>query len=199
MGRYMESLEDFTKSLELNPNYIVALANCGLNYQSLGRYEESIKHLNEALGIKSNNSEITDKYKSTSMKFGTCAKCKHNTGFKFCHNCDIGHEWSSKNDEMDKFIKDAQKKTEYYNKIIDWIPFERLENIKCVDNGGFGTIYSAIWTDGKRKYISENKNIITSREQYCTVALKSLKVDNSQEFLKEVKTFYIMTINVVML
>ncbi|CAG8711789.1 16502_t:CDS:2, partial [Dentiscutata heterogama] len=95
--------------------------------------------------------------------------------------------WSSNNKKIDEFIKNAQKSEKYYDKIIEWIPFERLSNIKPIGEGGFGIVYSANWFDGKRKYLSENKKIKLTREEECKVALKGLK---EGDFLEEFKASY---------
>ncbi|CAG8606752.1 1790_t:CDS:2, partial [Scutellospora calospora] len=158
-------------------------------------------------------------YEKASMRFGTCEKCKeynkrnednkcnedskynennkcnddksgYNYGFAFCHKHDISQQYSNKNDEIDNFIKVAQNKSKYYDKIIEWIPFERLENIEKIGEGGFGIVYSATWIDGKRKYVIEKNQVKISREQNCTVALKCLDSNDTSKFINEFKAYY---------
>ncbi|RIB24968.1 hypothetical protein C2G38_2167206 [Gigaspora rosea] len=33
---------------------------------------------------------------------------------------------------------------------VKWIPFNRLENVQKIGEGGFGSVFSAMWLDGKR-------------------------------------------------
>ncbi|RIB01920.1 kinase-like domain-containing protein [Gigaspora rosea] len=191
-GRYEESFIDLNKSLEINPSSEVALPNRGFVYQCIGRYEESLIDLNELL-IKSHRTNV----QITPLRFGTCANCKqYNSGIDFCHLCDsqISQEWTSRNKEIDEFIKHAQMNTPYYHKIIEWIPFDRLENVQKIGKGGFSTIYSATWIDGKRAYsLDETKRkLIKTREKFCKVALKSLTGTQnvSLNFLNEFKAHY---------
>jgi hypothetical protein len=72
-------------------------------------------------------------------------------------------------------------------KCLEWIPFEKFENVTYLTRGGFSKIYSADWPEGNLEYWD-----IDNREwERCSdvkVALKSL--DNSsnisKDFLNEV-------------
>ncbi|EXX56169.1 hypothetical protein RirG_123530 [Rhizophagus irregularis DAOM 197198w] len=109
-------------------------------------------------------------------------KYVHNT-MRFKQNF---KNWTSGNDDIDKFIQDAQKS--YTNNVLEWIPYDRLYDIKYIAKGGFGKIYRAKWIDG---YIDEwddyNQNW-KRKDQNMVVALKSL--NNSKnvtlEFMNEV-------------
>ncbi|RIB19598.1 kinase-like domain-containing protein [Gigaspora rosea] len=35
-----------------------------------------------------------------------------------------------------------------YEELIEWVPFDRLSNVKEIGKGGFGSVYSTIWLDG---------------------------------------------------
>ena len=91
------------------------------------------------------------------------------------------------NDFIDKFIQESQLNAQYTNQILEWIPYNSLENIEYVDKGGFGTIYKAIWLDGPINFWSNSKKKwIRSNE--IIVALKSLNKSSnlSEDLLKEV-------------
>src|SRR6267378_8348786 len=45
------ALKDFDKAIEINPNYMVAIVNRGVTYESLGRREEAIASLEKAFAI----------------------------------------------------------------------------------------------------------------------------------------------------
>ena len=99
-------------------------------------------------------------------------------------------DWTSGNNDIDKFIQNGQlsvhKDSEISN-ALEWIPYDRLDNVKYIAEGGFGKVYSANWIDG---YIvnwnSENQNWI--REGYnMYVILKSLNTSkNLLEFVNKV-------------
>ncbi|EXX53936.1 polo kinase CDC5 [Rhizophagus irregularis DAOM 197198w] len=75
------------------------------------------------------------------------------------------------------------------NVIIEWIPFNNLENIKYLTKGGFSEIYTADWIDGYYKeWNSKEQQLI--RFGTHAVILKELKnVENaSQNWFEEAKS-----------
>src|SRR5438552_1832224 len=74
--------------------------------------------------------------------------------------------WSSGNSEIDNFIKDTIYNAEYdyYGNplFLEWVPFDRFEDIKQIGEGGFSKVYSAKWIDGQSKYYKDNGNWVKS-------------------------------------
>ena len=72
---------------------------------------------------------------------------------------------------------------------MEWIPYNRFNDIKYIAKGGFAKVYSATWTDG---YIVDRSNF--NNWKRCGSLKVSLKVLNnsseniSQGFLNEVGT-----------
>src|SRR5438045_5810503 len=69
--------------------------------------------------------------------------------------------WTSGNSEIDEFIKDTIRNaknryddyvTEKYPLFLEWVSFDRFEDIKPIGEGGFAKVYSAKWIDGKAYY-----------------------------------------------
>ncbi|RIB22934.1 hypothetical protein C2G38_2172693 [Gigaspora rosea] len=118
-----------------------------------------------------------------STDYGECMDCKRpNTSKAWCQSCDlikISKGWTSGN-------KDIDSSTEY-DKVIEWIPFYRLSNIKKIGEGGFGDVFSATWSDGKRRTIYDREIYIQSRPKSIMVALKTLSSSqtSSADFLRE--------------
>ena len=56
--------------------------------------------------------------------------------------------WTSGNDDIDNLIQQCQLKTLLPSKIVEWIPYNKLQNIKYLTKGGFSEIYTADWIDG---------------------------------------------------
>src|SRR5918912_1192117 len=86
--------------------------------------------------------------------FGTCSDCKKpNTGDAWCNKCDPGkflkEGKTSGNSEIDNFIYKSRVKTNSYNNNLEWLPYDRLQDIKPIGEGGFANIYSATWLDGE--------------------------------------------------
>ena len=60
--------------------------------------------------------------------------------------------WTSRDDEIDKLLRDSQCNFKTFGTIMELIPYENLINIKYLAEGGFATVYSASW---RPAYIQE--------------------------------------------
>jgi hypothetical protein len=57
--------------------------------------------------------------------------------------------WTSGNDDIDKFIQSTQLSAhKKVSGVLEWIPYDRLYNIKYITEGKFNKMYRANWTDG---------------------------------------------------
>ncbi|RHZ60310.1 hypothetical protein Glove_355g81 [Diversispora epigaea] len=128
-------------------------------------------------------------------KYGICEECGNkNTGKNWCLQCNSQHfqrnfgNWTSENKDIDVIIQESQSNCTNYLSFVEWVPYSQFEDIKYIDKGGFGKIYSAIWNEGPiQKWNIQQKK--WERIYKKEVALKSL--NNSQnittEFLNEFK------------
>src|SRR4051794_36464802 len=71
--------------------------------------------------------------------------CKHCIAKRFQQDF---HKWTSGNKFVDKFIQESQLNATWNNDVLEWIPYNRLANVKYLDKGEFSTVYRAIWLDG---------------------------------------------------
>ena len=149
------------------------------------------------------NEELKDRYKEC----GLCNECKQpNTGIynrTWCQSCNAKRfqqnfqNWTSGNHDIDEFIQKTQLKARNNHEVIEWVEYDRFENVEYLAKGGFGTTYKAIWKDGFICYWnSENnqwKRRIHTKNGGYPVALKCLhnSQDITAEFLKEVRSFCI--------
>ena len=127
--------------------------------------------------------------------FGLCKKCnQENTGLWWCKRCNAKHfqqnfeNWTSGNNDIDKFIQNTQLSATWSSEVLEWIPYDRFNDIKYIAKGGFGKVYRANWIDGYIIYWGiENQNW-KRRFPYEFVALKSLNnsKDVTMEFINEV-------------
>ena len=94
-----------------------------------------------------------------------------------------------------QLIQKAQLKATNIHQVIEWIEYDRFENVEYLAKGGFGTTYKAIWKDGYLNYI-ENDQLIRRKDDVKghPVALKCLhnSQDITAEFLREVRYFFII-------
>ncbi|RHZ82020.1 hypothetical protein Glove_114g21 [Diversispora epigaea] len=81
-----------------------------------------------------------------------------------------------------------QHNAEKYGEVIEWIPFDRLENVEYLAQGGFSTIYKAKWIDGYIMSWDDNEKSWKRRSQNCYICLKNLGDSiNTSVFLQEIK------------
>jgi hypothetical protein len=62
--------------------------------------------------------------------------------------------WTSRNYHINKFIQNTHLSvhTSFVKNALEWIPYDRLDDIKYVADDEFGKVYNARWIDG---YINE--------------------------------------------
>ncbi|POG61691.1 hypothetical protein GLOIN_2v1846913, partial [Rhizophagus irregularis DAOM 181602=DAOM 197198] len=97
--------------------------------------------------------------------------------------------WKSGNNDIDNLIQKCQSETLMPNSVIEWIPYNNLQNIEYLAKGGFAKIYTATWIDGKYKeWDSENQQL--QRFENFDVILKELEnIENaSQNWFEEAKS-----------
>src|SRR2546423_14943227 len=112
--------------------------------------------------------------------------------------------WTSGNSEIDHFIKDTiYNAKQHYDRHIDkycplfleWVSFDRFEDIKQIGEGGFAKVYSAKWNDGRSIYTKQdNGSWEKSKPKPINVALKRLNGSQnmSAEYLNEVNFIIIL-------
>ena len=135
--------------------------------------------------------ELKEHYKD----YGLCKECKRpRTVINWCQSCNGNHfqqnfkNWTSGNHDIDEFIQKAQLSAQTNGEVLEWIEFNRFENVEHMTGGELGTNYRAIWKDG---HISgwDSENNQWTRYGDMMVALECLhnSKDFSVEFLREVR------------
>ena len=80
-----------------------------------------------------------------------CKKCN-----KICNAMQFQHEfidWTSGNNYIDEFIQATQLLAHInVGEVLEWIPYDKLCDIKYVAEDEFGKVYRANWIDGKISY-----------------------------------------------
>ncbi|RHZ76362.1 hypothetical protein Glove_198g21 [Diversispora epigaea] len=56
--------------------------------------------------------------------------------------------WTSGNNEIDKLIQEFQQKTTAPDRVIEWIEYDKFDDVEHLTEGECATIYTAIWNDG---------------------------------------------------
>ena len=107
--------------------------------------------------------------------------------------------WTSGNSEIDHFIKDTIYNAKHTSNrfiykhpiFLEWVPFDRFEDIKQIGEGGFAKVYSAKWIDGRSKYYKQDNGSwgkSKPKPKSIDVALKRLNGSQnmSAKYLNEV-------------
>src|SRR5437763_5062098 len=108
--------------------------------------------------IKSNTNNNSSELKADN-EYGLCSECNKPNIFynNWCQQCNAKRfqqdfpNWTSGNKYIDEFIQETQLNAQNSGEVLEWIPYNRLTNIKYLAKGGFSTVYRAIWLDGKIK------------------------------------------------
>ena len=137
--------------------------------------------------------DLTIRDKNPNSEYINHEKCydpyKRKYWCKECAPSCIIEGWSSGNFEIDEFIKDTiyNATDRGYPLVLEWVPFDRFEDIKPIGEGGFAKVYSAKWLDGRAMYIRRGTWKKLDPEP-INVALKRLNGSQnmSSEYLNEV-------------
>jgi hypothetical protein len=102
-----------------------------------------------------------------------CAKCNY-----ICNSIHFQRNfinWTSGNNDIDKFIQSTQLSAhERVSDALGWIPYDRFHNIKYIADSEFNNTYIANWIDGCiNKWDVDNQNW-KREKQNMSVILKIL-------------------------
>ncbi|GBC12383.2 kinase-like domain-containing protein [Rhizophagus irregularis DAOM 181602=DAOM 197198] len=125
-----------------------------------------------------------------------CEFCKYEClAILYCEHCLRNYlksrfsNWTSGNDNIDNLIKKCQLESLEPEKIIEWIPFNNLQNIKYLPKNGYPEIYTAVWIGGSyNEWSSKSHRLKRFGKQ--DVILKGLKNDDieSEGWFEEIKS-----------
>src|ERR1043165_1534071 len=91
---------------------------------------------------------LNEELKERCKKYGLCEGCKQpKNNHYWCRICTFQQNfknWTSGNHDVDEFIQKAQLEAGVESQIIEWIEYDRFENVEYLAKGGFGTTYKAI-------------------------------------------------------
>jgi hypothetical protein len=98
--------------------------------------------------------------------------------------------WTSGNYNIDNLIQKCQMDTLAPDMIVEWIPYNNLQNIKYLTEGGCSKIYTAGWINGRYLKWDSKEQLLTREYPNLSqkVVLKRLEnVENAnQNWLEEV-------------
>src|SRR3954451_2309033 len=142
-----------------------ALTDCHIHNNRTKRYEfrkqtilndESLTVDEKSYAIKSLTiDDDRNKIRDNEGTKRTCENCfLECLATSYCEHCIRTYlknnfsNWSSGNNDVDSLIQKCQMESLHLELIIEWIPYNNLQNIKYITKGGCSEIYSANWIDG---------------------------------------------------
>jgi hypothetical protein len=120
--------------------------------------------------------------------YNECKKC--NYACNTIHFQQNFENWTSGDDDINKFIQDTQLlvhriNNKIFEQVLEWIPYDRFYNIKCITEK---KVYNANWIDGRINCWDDKKQNWERENHNMIVTLKRL--NNSKnialEFMNEV-------------
>ncbi|RGB23080.1 hypothetical protein C1646_775040 [Rhizophagus diaphanus] len=94
------------------------------------------------------------------QKYGSCMRCKqestpHRKKYwkELVSNCNSKrfqqnfNNWTSGNDDIDKFIQNNLLSTKNEYHLLEWIPYNRFRKVIYITEDGFGKTHVANWID----------------------------------------------------
>jgi hypothetical protein len=134
---------------------------------------EAIKKLNKNYDI--------DKIRYNEGRKRICKNCEKDClAISYCEYCMRNYlkskfsHWTSGNIDIDNLIQKCQMESLIPNKVVEWIPYNNLQNIEYLTRGGFSEIYTADWIDGQY-YEWDSKEKQLKRYGARKVILKKLE------------------------
>src|SRR4051812_603203 len=84
-----------------------------------------------------------------------CLECNKDIDYgDYCKPCNSSHfrdnfpNWTSGDDNIDKLIQDSQLNANNRWEFLEWIEYSNLKDIEHLAEGGFGSVFKAVWKDG---------------------------------------------------
>jgi hypothetical protein len=155
-------------------------------------YENSSNNIIKVYGISQNPDSKDNIIILQDWYCEDCGKMYKDTSYKWCNPCQINNlkqdfaNWTSGNKIIDGVIQDMQLKIKKYNNtVVEWIPYNHLNNMKEIFQGDFFALYSANWMNGLLDY----DHYKWKREPNTKVILKYLHNSRviTDYFLNEVR------------
>ncbi|CAG8502073.1 11884_t:CDS:2, partial [Racocetra fulgida] len=115
------------------------------------------------------------------------------TEIKYINKGELGAVISAKWSQGVKIMQSSNDERYYIRSkscaFPEWIPYDSLTEIKFINRGGFGAVYSAKWVRGVKCLSMIDGDKYYTRSDSCTVAIKQLKSekDSIHLFLKEIQ------------
>jgi hypothetical protein len=103
----------------------------------------------------------------------------------YCEHCVRNYlkanfsNWTSGNSDIDNLIQQCQMETTAPDQIVEWIPYNKLQNIEYLTKGGCSEIYTAYWIDGYFDKWDSKERKLTRYEGHDVILKKLENVESA--------------------
>src|ERR1044071_1706146 len=128
-----------------------------LNHLSLKKRHVTMSSIDSATKPEESYEKIVymEELEKRKEAYGICGECNEpGTGDRWCQPCnakrfkEIFKNWVSGNKDIDELIQQSQLNALHWSNCLEWVPFEKFNDVSYITRGGFGKIYSAYWSEG---------------------------------------------------
>ncbi|GES76548.1 kinase-like domain-containing protein [Rhizophagus clarus] len=175
-------------------------SECKIGYQK--NYTPDEKH-ERTVQMALNDNSLTRDEKLAVIKMLNkdydCFKIRSNEGTKricenchdeclatlYCEHCVQNYlkknfsNWSSKNDDIDNLIQKCQMETFTPDSIVEWIPYDNLQGVNYLTEGGYSKIYTAIWIGGRYNEWDSKEKQLTRLGNHHVILKELDNVENA--------------------
>ena len=146
--------------------------------------EQTINYKLKIDYLISNNTSLNQETQITpKLEYNKCKECnqtrrKFNEIHQICHVCYKARTFiQSGNEVVDDFIRFTQTNRATFYGDMEFVPYDRFNNLEFIAEGGFSKVYKATWIDGPITSWNEKRQRY-DRSGSMVVALK--KLNNSK-------------------
>uniref|UniRef100_U9SN89 Protein kinase domain-containing protein n=1 Tax=Rhizophagus irregularis (strain DAOM 181602 / DAOM 197198 / MUCL 43194) TaxID=747089 RepID=U9SN89_RHIID len=151
---------------------------------------------------KLNKSHDCRKIRYNEGKRRVCEDCKNEClAISYCEYCIRNYlkakfsNWTSGNNDIDDLIKKCQMESRAPDMIVEWIPYNKFQNIEYLTRGGCSEIYTADLIGRRyKKWNSEQQQLILSKTIRKVVLKKLENIENAnRSWFDEAKSHLTIT------
>ncbi len=117
-----------------------------------------------------------------------CENCKQEClATLCCEHCIRNHlktnfsNWTSGNIDVDNLIKKCQMETTTPSRIVEWIPYDNLYNIRYFTKGDYSEIYTAKWIGGRYEEWKVKERTLNRFGTQSVILKKLVNIENANK------------------
>ncbi|CAG8613309.1 16721_t:CDS:2 [Funneliformis caledonium] len=129
-------------------------------------------------------------FANISVRFSQPENSRPLGNFGQCEEC--GGLNTGGDDEIDRFIKEAQSHATNFRSVLEWIKYQEFTNVKHLADGGNSTVFTANWLQGPIQAWNKSINDWERQTNLGLIILKRIKDSNNltSSFMNELSAYH---------